>query len=112
MASGERSAGVEERSMLAGVLQEPGRSRSLPLRKAARASLEKRSGLAEGHRDLLERTAMDSGYGEVKATKPSWMEFEKSESADSTGEGGEPTRWDPVEGSGRSERAFFWRDRW
>jgi len=34
---------------------------------------------------------MDDGYGEVKATKPSRMEFEKSESADSTDESGEPT---------------------
>lgn len=55
---------------------------------------------------------MNNGYGEAKATKLSRMEFEKSESADSTGESGEPTQWDPVEGSGRSDRAFFWRDRW
>jgi len=55
---------------------------------------------------------MNDGYGEVKATKPSRMGFEKSESADSTDESGEPARWDPVEGSGRSDRAFFWRDRW
>lgn len=55
---------------------------------------------------------MDNGYGEVKATKPKRRESEKSESADSTAEGGEPTQWDPLEGSGRSDRAFFWRDRW
>ena len=55
---------------------------------------------------------MDNGYGEAKATKLSWMEFEKSESADSTDESGEPTQRDPVEGSGRLDRAFFWRDRW
>lgn len=46
---------------------------------------------------------MDNGYGEVKATKPSRMHDEKSESADSTEEGGEPTRRDPLEGSGRSD---------
>ena len=54
---------------------------------------------------------MNDGYGEVKETKPSRMEFEKSESADSTDESGEPTQWDPEEGSGGSDRAFFWRDR-
>lgn len=46
---------------------------------------------------------MADGYGEAKATKPSRMEDEKSESADSTWEGGEPTRRDPLEGSGRSD---------
>lgn len=54
---------------------------------------------------------MDNGYGEVKATKPNRRESEKSESADSTAEGGEPTRRDPLEGSGRSDQACFWRDR-
>ena len=34
---------------------------------------------------------MNDGYGEVKATKPSRRRDEKSESADSTEEGGEPT---------------------
>ena len=34
---------------------------------------------------------MNNGYGEAKATKPSRMEIETSESADSTDESGEPT---------------------
>lgn len=55
---------------------------------------------------------MDDGYGEVKETKPKRMENEKSEFADSTDEGGEPTQRDPLEGSGRSEKATLWRDRW
>jgi hypothetical protein len=34
---------------------------------------------------------MNNGYGEAKATKPSRMGIETSESADSTDESGEPT---------------------
>lgn len=55
---------------------------------------------------------MDDGYGEVKETKPNRKRDEKSESADSTDEGGEPSQRDPLEGSGRSDRANLWRDRW
>lgn len=44
MARGERSTGVEERSMLARVPQEPGRSRSLPLRKRRGRRLRKGPG--------------------------------------------------------------------
>jgi len=62
-----------------------------PVEEAVRASLKKRSWPAQRHRAVLERTAMDNGYGEVKATKPSRMHDEKSESADSTDEIGEPT---------------------
>ena len=62
-----------------------------PVGVAARAPLKKWSGLAGKHRDLPERMAIDDGYGKAKATKLSRMEFEKSESADSTDESGEPT---------------------
>jgi len=55
---------------------------------------------------------MDDGYGKAKETKLSRMGDEKSESADSTDEGGEPTQRDPLEGSGRSDRATLWRERW
>ncbi len=73
-----------------------------PDEAAARAPLEKWSGPAAGPRQP-ERSAATDGYGAVKATKPSWMGSERSESADSTGEGGEPSRRDPLEGSGRSD---------
>ncbi len=100
LASCERSTGVEERSMLARVPQEPGRSRSLPSRQRCGHRLKKRSRPAQRHRAVLERIAIDDGYAEVKATKPKRMGYEKSETADSTDEGGEPTRRDPLEGSG------------
>ncbi len=44
LASGERSTGVKERSMLAGVPQEPGRSRSLPSRQRRGRRLRKGPG--------------------------------------------------------------------
>lgn len=42
-------------------------------------------------------------YGEAKATKRRGTEDEDSESADSTGEVGEPAPGDPAEGSGRPD---------
>lgn len=99
-ASCERSTGVEERSMLARAPQEPGRSRCLPSKQRYGHRLKKRSRPAPRHRAVLERTAIDDGYAEVKETKPKRKGDEKSETADSTAEGGEPTRRDPLEGSG------------
>jgi len=74
----------------------------VPSRRGKRCGhrLKKRSRPAQRHRAVLERTAIDDGYAEVKATKPKRMGSEKSETADSTDEGGEPTRRDPLEGSG------------
>lgn len=71
--------------------------------EAARASPEQKARVGSMGRVLAERTAATDRYGAVKETKPSRMEGEKSESADNTDEGGEPTRRDPLEESGRSD---------
>jgi len=47
------------------------------------------------------RRRHDARYRQAKATKCGGMADEQSESADSTEEGGERTRADPLEGSGR-----------
>ena len=65
--------------------------------------LNKKARAGSMGRVLPERSAATDRYGAVKETKPSRMEGEKSESADSTDEGGEPTRRDPLEESGRSD---------
>ena len=74
-----------------------------PVEAAARAPLEKWSRPAETAALCRSERSSNDGYGAVKATKPSRMEGETSESADGTGEGGEPTRRDPLEGSGRPD---------
>jgi hypothetical protein len=53
----------------------------------------------------------DTRYREAKATKRRGKGHEKSESAGSTEEAGEPNRRDPVEGSGGRELRNFSRDR-
>lgn len=85
------------------VPQEPGRSRSLLSWQGGAGVVEQKVRAGSNGRALPERTAATDGYGAMKETKSSRMEFETSESADSTAEGGEPTRRDPLEGSGRSD---------
>ena len=75
----------------------------LPVGKAARAPLEKWSWLVVAPLTAGANSGRD-GYGEAKATKPSRMGHEKSESADSTGEDGEPDPRDPLEGRGRPDQ--------
>lgn len=85
------------------VPQEPGRSRSLLSWQGDAGVAEQKVRAGSNGCALPERTAATDGYGAMKETKSSRMEGETSESADSTAEGGEPTRRDPLEGSGRSD---------
>jgi hypothetical protein len=102
-ARGERSAGVEESGMPARVAQEPGRSRALHSKEAEKGRRQRngpgpvnvastRTGSELNRRGVEPR----SEGNEAKRGA------EKSEPLSSTGEVGEPTPGDPMEGRQRS----------
>lgn len=102
--------GSESGACLRWVPQEPGRSRALPSKQRRGRRYRNGPGRSPLPRAIGAKRG-DDGYGEVKATKPSWTEHEKSESAGSTDESGELDPRDPPEGSGRPDLDDFWRER-
>lgn len=102
--------GSKSGACLRWVSQEPGRSRVLPSEERCGRRCRSGPGRSRLPRAIGAKRG-DDGYGEVKATKPSRTGHEKSESAGSTDEGGEPIPRDPSEGSGRPDFDDFWRER-